>query len=91
MDTNRRERRGSSLKKIASSNPNTAKGWAASRGVWLPSAMAVGRSSNQRLRIPPTERCTADEICDNPRFNGTVWCYKHCVRASKLGVIPPAV
>lgn len=91
----RRERydREPSLSAIAHSQPLTGRGFAASKGVRLPKALSVGRSTTAVIRPRPTLDliCLAESTCDYPRRDGYLWCERHSLRAEKLGVAIPAV
>lgn len=72
-------------------SPDSARGFAASKGVKLDKAMATGRSASYRLRPPPESVCTALESCDRPRKDGFYWCPFHYQKAVDLGVQPQPV
>lgn len=78
------------LRAVAKAAPESGRGFAASKGVFLPRAKAVGRSSTSRLFTPPENRCAAESFCDRKRETGFMWCRFHCARARSLGVEPLA-
>lgn len=94
--TNRHRRekydREPSLRSIARAQPLTGRGFAASKGVRLPRALEVGRTTTGALKRPCfDEICMAESSCDEPRMDGYYWCERHSRRAEMLGVAVPAV
>jgi len=88
----RRERLGHepSLTSIAHAAPDTGRGFAASKGVRLPPAMATGSTIKIAGRYDWSETCTAETFCDGARVRGFLWCERHVARASAIGAVVPA-
>ena len=88
----RREAAGqeASLTAIAHAAPNSARGFAASKGVRLDRALETGSTVKIGGRYTFTETCTAETFCDQERRPGSLWCERHAARAESIGAAVPA-
>lgn len=78
-----------SLTAIAHAAPNTARGFAASKGVRLDRALETGSTAKIPGRMEFTDSCTAETFCDQRRRPGFLWCERHASRAEKIGAAVP--
>ena len=86
----RRERleREPSLWSIAKAQPQTGRGFAASKGVRIQKAASTGATIRGLHRRPRLEDCcTAETFCDGPRKLGYLWCERHVARAESIGAV----
>ena len=80
-----------SLRAIATAQPMTGRGFAASRGVRLDKAERTGATivGLHRNPRPVAEQCTAESFCDEARSEDYLWCERHVTRAQAIGAVAP--
>ena len=76
---------------MSAKQTQTGRGFAAARGVRIPSAEAVGATVPSLHKRPARDWRTTCNVqgCANAEQDGLVWCSFHIARAARLGVSPP--